>query len=195
MTPSAAAGRWDAVIVAGGRGSRLGGESKPDLVVGGQALLDRALAAVDGADAVVVVGGPRREVARWTVEEPPGAGPAAALAAGLAELARDRQPAALTVVLGVDTPRAGEAVPLVVGAADASSGAGAWIVDAEGVPQYLLAAYPTEALAGRCGGETAGMSLRRLVAGLRMREVDDAGGLAKDLDTWEDAQFWKERLG
>ncbi|WP_062303905.1 molybdenum cofactor guanylyltransferase [Demequina subtropica] len=195
MTPLSPAARWDAVIVAGGRGSRLGGESKPDLVVGGRSLLDRAVEAVAGAEAVVVVGGPRRDGLRWTVEDPPGSGPAAALAAGLASLAIDREPAGLTVVLGVDTPRATEAVPLVVGAADASSGVGAWIVDAEGVPQYLLAAYPTDALAGRCGGDTTGLSLRRLVAGLPMREVDDADGLAKDLDTWDDAQFWKERLG
>ncbi|SEI97042.1 molybdenum cofactor guanylyltransferase [Demequina mangrovi] len=190
---SAPHARWDAVIVAGGRGSRLDGESKPDLVVGGEPLLDRTLAAVAGADAAVVVGGPRREGARWTVENPPGSGPAAALAAGLAELARDREPASVTVVLGVDTPLAAVAVPRLIAAAGPSQGA--WLVDLEGIPQYLVAAYPTGALSARCGEDLGGASLRRLVAGLDMREITDGDGLAKDVDTWDDVRFWKERLG
>ena len=185
---------FDAIIVAGGAGSRLGGASKPDLDVGGTRLLDRALAAVAGAAAVVVVGGPRREGVPWTVEDPPGSGPAAGLAAGLAALAADgRVPSAVTVVLGVDTPLAGAAVPALAAAAD--GGRGAWLVDAEGFAQPLLAAYPTAGLAARCGGSHVGVSLRRLVDGLPMGEVADVDGVARDLDTWDDARWWKELLG
>ncbi|WP_082099102.1 molybdenum cofactor guanylyltransferase [Demequina iriomotensis] len=207
---------WDSVIVAGGRGSRLGGVSKPDLEVGGRALLDRALDAVSGAAAVVIVGGPRRDGVRWTVESPAGSGPAAAVAAGLAELSRGRVPSAVTVVLGVDTPRAAEVVPALLAAASitpepvgAAPGVdergvvepgvvapprGAWIVDAAGFPQPLLAAYPTAPLAARCVGDLEGTSLRRLVSGVEMVTVADVDGASRDLDTWDDAQYWKERM-
>ena len=47
---------YDAIIVAGGRGTRLGGVSKPDLSVGGMPLLDRTLVAVAGAQFAVIVG-------------------------------------------------------------------------------------------------------------------------------------------
>ena len=79
---------FDAVVLAGGAASRLGGADKPSVRIGGQTLLDAALAACAAAGRTVVVG-PRREVGRnvaWTREEPAGAGPAAALAAGLAAL-------------------------------------------------------------------------------------------------------------
>jgi molybdopterin-guanine dinucleotide biosynthesis protein A len=75
----------DAIVLAGGRGARLGGVDKADLVVGGQTLLERALAATAGANRTVVVG-PRRPTSRpvtWAREHPPGGGPVAALAAGL----------------------------------------------------------------------------------------------------------------
>ncbi|WP_169746504.1 molybdenum cofactor guanylyltransferase [Demequina phytophila] len=185
--------RFDAMIIAGGRGMRLGGVSKPDLVVGGRPLLDLALEAVAGAACVAVVGGPQRDRVRWTVEDPPGSGPAAALAAGMAELARDREPSPLTVVLGVDTPLAGEAVPPLVAAASATRGA--WVVDEEGCPQFLLAAYPTASLAPRCAANLADASLRRLVGDLPMTAVGDSRGLSRDLDTPDDQRYWKERMG
>jgi CTP:molybdopterin cytidylyltransferase MocA len=71
---------YDAVILAGGRGSRLGA-SKPDLRVGGLRLLDIALAAASGAGRIVVVGDVDvpTGVLR-TREEPAFGGPVAALA-------------------------------------------------------------------------------------------------------------------
>ncbi|MDN4476535.1 NTP transferase domain-containing protein [Demequina sp. SYSU T00192] len=187
------ADRWDAIVVAGGRGSRLGGVSKPELVVGGSTLLERALDAVAGAASVVVVGGPRAEGVRWTVEEPAGGGPAAAVAAGIAELAREREPAPVTAVLGVDTPLAGEVLPPLLDAA--ADDRGAWAVDAGGFAQQLLAVYPTSMLAERCTGDLAGTSLRRLVEGIPMAGLSASGDLARDLDTREDEDYWKERLG
>lgn len=194
MTEDAASQAFDAIIVAGGRGSRLGGASKPDLDVGGTSLLTRALRAVDRAALTVIVGGPRPLGVRWTVEEPAGSGPAAALAAGLAALRGDgREPSPVTVVIAVDTPLAAQAVPGLVAAADADRGA--WLVDGDAVAQPLLAAYPTRLLASRCDGDLEGASLRRLVGELPMREIVDDGGVSRDLDTWEDALWWKERLG
>lgn len=76
-----------AVILAGGNGTRLGGVDKPGLALDGRSLLDRAIAAVPGGR-VVVVGPPRRTVGDVirTVEDPPGSGPAAAIAAGIVAL-------------------------------------------------------------------------------------------------------------
>ncbi|MGH8776871.1 MAG: NTP transferase domain-containing protein, partial [Jiangellaceae bacterium] len=48
--------RWDAVVLAGGRGSRLGGVDKPALRIGGRTLLDTALVATAAARSTVVVG-------------------------------------------------------------------------------------------------------------------------------------------
>ena len=87
---------FDAVILAGGRGTRLGGADKPGLIVGRQALLGSVVSAVTsaGAGRVVVVGPERpaalspqarRERVRYTLEEPRGGGPVAALRCGLGE--------------------------------------------------------------------------------------------------------------
>ena len=214
---------WDAVVIAGGAGSRLGGASKPELVVGGVALVDRTLAAVAGARAVMLVGGPRREGVGWTVEDPPRSGPAAAVAAGVAALAAAARgggvgagagapagPAPWTVVLGVDTPRAEQAVQALLTAREGDGGAlvdgatscdgvtsfdGAWLVDGEGREQPLVAVYRTRVLAAHAEGDLIGASLRRLVGGLAMIAVPDTAGLSRDLDTWDDARFWKETLG
>jgi molybdopterin-guanine dinucleotide biosynthesis protein A len=96
---------YDAIILAGGRASRLGGVQKAAVEIGGRALLDIALEASAGAKRIVVVGpdelrrDPRggdaasvrlvREDAasvRLAREEPPFGGPVAGIAAGLAAL-------------------------------------------------------------------------------------------------------------
>jgi molybdopterin-guanine dinucleotide biosynthesis protein A len=81
---------FDAVVLAGGGGRRLGGVDKGGLVVAGVPLLDRVLLAAAGARHTVVVGEPR-PIARpvtWAREDPPGGGPLAGLAAGLSVLAQ-----------------------------------------------------------------------------------------------------------
>jgi molybdopterin-guanine dinucleotide biosynthesis protein A len=78
--------RYDAIVLAGGRGSRLGHVDKPGLTVGDATLLDRVLAAVSDAERTIVVG-PRRATSRpviWCRESPAGGGPVAAVAAGCA---------------------------------------------------------------------------------------------------------------
>ena len=74
-----------AILLAGGRGSRMGGVSKPLLEVGGMTLLDAALRAARdvGADPIIVVGPPDDAHAglTWVREDPPFGGPAAAIMA------------------------------------------------------------------------------------------------------------------
>jgi molybdopterin-guanine dinucleotide biosynthesis protein A len=89
---------YAAVILAGGEASRLGGGGlKATRPVRGTPLLSRVLAAVDGAQRAVVVGPPELaslvpQDTLLTREEPPGGGPVAALAAGLAALGRAPAP-------------------------------------------------------------------------------------------------------
>ncbi|MFD5080606.1 NTP transferase domain-containing protein, partial [Streptomyces sp. NPDC058371] len=92
---------YDAVVLAGGAARRLGGADKPGVRVGGRALLDRVLAACAGAATTVVVARPRataRPVV-WAHEDPPGAGPVAALEAGLRHTTAE-----YVVVLSADLP-------------------------------------------------------------------------------------------
>lgn len=112
----------DALVLAGGRARRLGGVSKPDVVVAGRRLLAHVLDAaragtVDGPrrtvvvapEAVVVPDGVLR-----TLEDPPDGGPVAGIAAGLAVLggprAADAVPGAPDVP-GADRALAGPASP------------------------------------------------------------------------------------
>lgn len=133
---------YDAVVLAGGRARRLGGVDKPGLVVGGRALLDRVLDAVADAASTVVVGParPTTRPVRWALEEPPGGGPAAALAAGL-PLGR----APWVAVLAADLPllRAGDVQLLRERAA---GGDGAVLLDGDGRPQWLAGVWRRSAL-------------------------------------------------
>jgi molybdenum cofactor guanylyltransferase len=133
---------YDAVVLAGGASRRMG-QDKPSLYVGELTLLDRVLSSVPTAQRVVVVG-PERPVTRdvaWTQEDPPGAGPVAALAAGLALVEAPR-----TVLLAADLPFV---APATVGALLAALGPeldGAVLVDDGGRDQYLCSAWRTDAL-------------------------------------------------
>ncbi|MFD6263566.1 molybdenum cofactor guanylyltransferase [Micromonospora chalcea] len=94
---------YAAVVLAGGAARRMGGVDKPGRPVGGRPMLHRVLAAVADADQRIVVGpsGPLPDGVRTTREEPPGGGPVAATAAGLALL----DPATTTVaLLAADLP-------------------------------------------------------------------------------------------
>lgn len=77
------------IVLGGGEGRRLGGVSKPDLLLGGRRLLDRVLDAGSGCAPLVVVAPDSVEVPSGvlrTLEDPPAGGPVAGIAAGLALL-------------------------------------------------------------------------------------------------------------
>ncbi|MCX5068306.1 NTP transferase domain-containing protein [Micromonospora lupini] len=96
-------GTYAAVVLAGGAARRMGGVDKPARPVGGLSMRDRVLAAVGDAAPRVLVG-PGDGVAdgvRVTREDPPGGGPVAAMAAGLALLDPDTT---LVAVLAADLP-------------------------------------------------------------------------------------------
>ena len=157
---------FSAVILAGGRATRLGGADKPGLEIAGQTLLATVVTACQGAgaDRIVVVGPEHRRLPVCFVrEEPAGAGPVAALRRGLAELAGP-DAGDQVAVLAADLPflRAGQLRRL---RAAADSHGGAVLADDEGYPQWLTGCWPRRRLtdaAGRYGGS----SLRGLMTPL-----------------------------
>jgi molybdopterin-guanine dinucleotide biosynthesis protein A len=179
---------YDAVVLAGGRARRLGGASKPDVEVGGIALLDHALAAVAGASHRVVVG--PAQVARpgiaTVLEDPPDGGPVAGLAAGLAALPADGPE--LVVVLACDVPRAGRVIPALLAAVGDADGAR--MVGADGHAQHLVAVYRRTALRTALDALPGvhGAAVHGLVGGLRLVDVVDDEGATADADTWADVE-------
>ncbi|MEU8111360.1 NTP transferase domain-containing protein [Micromonospora sp. NPDC048947] len=96
-------GTYAAVVLAGGAARRMGGLDKPALPVGGRPMRDRVLAAVTDATQRVLVGAADAVPAgvRVVREDPPGGGPVAAAAAGLALLDPD---ITLVALLAADLP-------------------------------------------------------------------------------------------
>jgi molybdopterin-guanine dinucleotide biosynthesis protein A len=159
-----------AVVLAGGAARRLGGAPKPARTVAGVPLLIRVLDAVRHADPRIVVGprladGPND--VHYTREHPPGGGPVAATAAGLALVGADVD---LVAVLGADLPL------LTVDAVDRLRRAVtdevdlAVYVDGDGRPQWMCGVWRRASLARRLDGiaEPAGLGMRRLADGLRL---------------------------
>jgi molybdopterin-guanine dinucleotide biosynthesis protein A len=173
---------FDAVVLAGGRGTRLGGVDKAVIEIGGLTLLERALRAVRAAETVVAVGPRRRSDlrVRWVREDPPGAGPVHALGAGLRQVKAE-----VVVVLAVDHPLVTEGTisSLVEATADRE---GAAVCDSAGHLQPLVAAYQRDVLVERMEalGRTQDAAMRELVIGLDIAAILDAGA-AMDCDTWE----------
>lgn len=178
---------FDAVVLAGGRGSRLGGVVKADVEVGGRALLDHVVAGLSGAAAVVVVGPPAvtRPGVDRVLEDPPGGGPVAGLAAGLARLGTSGAPT--VVVLACDIPRGTAAIPALLAAAEGADGARLLSGDH---PQHLAAVYRRAALDAAFArlGDPAGVSMRTLLEGLDLVDVPDPDDLGADADTWSDVR-------
>lgn len=131
-----------ALILAGGRGTRMGGVDKPGLLVHGRRLLDIALSATAHLDAVVVVGPHRPELdpgITQTQETPAGAGPVEAIWAGLS--ATRLPDDAVVVVLASDLPHI-EAVSIdALIAATSTDSPVTCAVDENNRTQFLLSAW------------------------------------------------------
>ncbi len=140
---------FDAVVLAGGRGTRLGGTDKPGLIVGDQTLLGSVVSAVTsaGADRIVVVGPERPGTdgrIRYAREDPPGRGPVAALACGL-----DQVSAPAVVLLAADLPFLRPAhITRLLSALAARPDPGVVLLDDSARPQWLVSAWVTARLRG-----------------------------------------------
>lgn len=176
-----------AIVLAGGSGRRLGGVAKPLLTIEGTALLVRVLTAVPDARPAIVVGPPAlRSVlpgdVTLTREEPPGAGPVAAIRAGIALV----PPTVTTVaVLAGDLPFVTAAVLSRLRRA-LGKGDVALLTDAGGRRQYLLGVWRTHALRTALS-QTRSAAMRDLMALVRVTEVAPGPGQPWfDCDTPED---------
>lgn len=175
------------VILAGGAARRLGGIDKPMLAPGGPPLLHRAVAALAGADPIVVVGPTREGLpgVRWTREDPPGAGPVAALAAGLALVDTD-----LVAVLAADLPRIRQATVdrLVAALLATQDAAGAVLVDQRRHRQWLVGVWRAARLRGVLPKRPENAALRSTLHTLSIVEVVAGVGEADDVDTPADLE-------
>lgn len=175
-----------AVILAGGRGERLGGVNKALLEIGGKRLLDRVRDALAGCGPVLLsVGGAPFEVAGFPVEQQvldlatDYGGPLAGVAAAIERLAGE--PPDLLLSVAVDTPFfpadfVARALPLL----DAAPAV---------LAAYAGQSYPTNALwrfaalrtlPAQVRAGTAPHSLKRLAAALGAAPLDYAAGAAED---------------
>lgn len=155
---------YTAVILAGGKAARLGGQAKPQLVVGGRPILAAVLDAVADAQNRIVVGPPQPAPPDVLVvrEQPAGGGPVAALRAGLAEVSTD-----VVVVVAGDLPFLSPSA--VHGLLERLTGDGVMAVDDTGRDQYLLGAWRTAALRGAVAATRGPAPLRRMLAPVAVR--------------------------
>ncbi|MCQ1950683.1 NTP transferase domain-containing protein [Arthrobacter sp. zg-Y859] len=202
---------YDAVILAGGRSTRLGGTPKALLLAGERTLLETTLAAVPDARNVAVAGPP--ELAKLlgsTVpagcpgrpllvrEEPAYAGPAAAVGAAVAALAaladgnRDSGESPWTMVLACDMPQVAAAVRALLAAAAVPPAESLLAVDSSGTRQPLAALYRTAdlraAVDSLAAEGLANKPMKALLARVQWRGVDVPPTSTADVDTWNDAQ-------
>lgn len=180
-----------AVVLAGGTSSRMLGADKLDVAFRDRALLSHTISGLARCGEVVVVGPVRTTVsAEFAVtfvrEDPPGGGPAAAVAAALDVVSTD-----FVFLAGGDMPFAGQLLPELLRQADGDDEHEAWVfVDEESVAQSLGGLYRTAALRRVTGAApVANSSLKRLLAQLNVLSlVDLAGGRLGlvDIDTPDD---------
>lgn len=173
--------RFDAIVLAGGEGERLGGVDKAMLRRGRTTLLDTVLVAAGAADRIICVGPERPTAASviWCREEPAGGGPVAAIQAGIAQAT-----AGTVCVLACDLPLIdGPTVRRLVAGTKGKDGCVA--LDPSGRVQYLAAAYNRARLQRALqGAAVGGMSMRELTSGFSL--VTLRADTVVDVDTDDD---------
>lgn len=183
-----------AVLLVGGRSTRMGGGVKPLLEVGGQTLLSRAMGAMTDARCapIIVVGAELQSGAPvvWAREDPPFSGPAAGIAAAVSALDHDGgsgDAPEWTLVLAGDLPHVARVTArLAAAAAAALPRTDAVVFTADGHPQWLAGVYRTRALRDAVhavADELAGLSCHALLGGLDITWLTDEDGITADIDT------------
>ncbi len=195
MTTRRAASDLGAILLAGGRASRVGGAAKPLFEVGGRTILASTVAAVADAGAWPItvaadVLDPDLEV-DWVREDPPFGGPVAGTVAAL-EAWTEAAPA-WTFLLACDLPAAPAVVALL--AADLrllpADSDGICLGDASSRPQWLTGIYRTAALrraAAALPDRGRNAPVRALIDDLAITVVAAPADLTDDIDTWEDLE-------
>jgi molybdopterin-guanine dinucleotide biosynthesis protein A len=186
----------DAIVLAGGRGVRLGGQqlgAKALIPLAGWPLADHVLLAVSGAHTRIQVG-PRRTALGSPVfctERPAGGGPVAGIAAALPLVERP-----LVAVLAGDLPFIGDALALLSRCAGPGGRDVGVLVDTSGRTNYLAAVWRTEALRAAIAalGPPAGRPVRALYERADVERVPDFDACSADVDTPADRQAAEQRI-
>lgn len=183
-----------AIVLTGGRSSRMGGRHKPGIVVDGSSVIDRTLSALWSAapEAQVIIAGSDAGLSqhlqhKTTVvrEHPPFSGPVAGVAAALETIPAS---ASVVLLLGGDTPFLSDST---IGRLLSSTTAGAAVtscLDSTGHLQYLCSAWQYEVFRAQVEriGEPAGVPLRALFEGLSPECIACDPDELRDIDTPED---------
>jgi molybdopterin-guanine dinucleotide biosynthesis protein A len=213
-----------AIVLAGGRGVRLGGShlgAKALIRLAGWPLADHVLLAASFAATRVQVGPARIALGSpvFCLERPAGAGPVAAIAAAL-----DRIGEPSVAVLAGDLPFIGPALAELQRCVTAGPSSGserasrarsaeerssftdepsreeavdaAVLVDTGGRINYLAAVWRTEALRAAVAAlpSTANAAVRALYEGARIAHVPDFDACSADVDTPDDLRSAAERI-
>jgi molybdopterin-guanine dinucleotide biosynthesis protein A len=184
---------FDALILAGGRGSRMGPPAKPLHKLAGWPMLDHVVLACSAANRQIVVGPSRIGIGEplFCREQPAGSGPVAAISAGLRHVT---QPVVL--VLAADLPFiAGALGPLRALLASGSAEAAA-LVEPTGRVNHLAAAWRTAALYAALDrlGEPAGRPVRALYDSVEVGYLPDFDAFGADCDTPVDLRLAESRI-
>ncbi len=176
---------YAAVVLSGGRATRLGGTDKAGVEVDGRTLLARVLDAVGDAAEIVVVGEavPTGRPVTFVVEDPRHGGPVAGLLTGRDAL---RACPAYLAVLAVDMPHLTPGTLTRLRAA-ATGRDGAALTDPDGRRQLALVldtARLDEVAPER--EDRHGHPVHRLLADLDLVDVASRGQEHRDVDTWAD---------
>ncbi|UDY23342.1 molybdenum cofactor guanylyltransferase [Nocardioides sp. Kera G14] len=178
---------WAAIILAGGRGSRLDGVDKAGIEIAGRTMLEWSLDACIDASEVVVVGEhvPTDRPVTFTRESPRFGGPVAGLLTGVDALLR--RPAYVGV-LAVDMPHLTMGtMRRLTDAAESAGGDGAALVDPTGRRQLAMVLRRDRLLEVRPSYEAQhSMALHALLSPLSLADVPAVGDEHRDIDTWTD---------
>jgi len=180
--------QWTTVVLAGGRGSRLGNDDKAAVTISGTSALDHLLASLPQRVPVVIAGPthPTRRPVTFRQEKPIHGGPVAGIASALEAVSTP-----VTALLAVDMPWAGGLLQRLIAEFASCEAAALVPVDRSGFRQPLCAVVRTEALrrALRQLGDPGGRSMRDLMSliDIRERPLSEAEmGMVDDIDTPDD---------
>lgn len=180
------------IVLAGGTGKRLGGCSKPDLLIAGDRLISWTLSFLPKVPTVVVA--PEEvevpEKVFLTMEEPPGSGPAAGIVAGWHRLAASFvfSPSDIIGVCPVDAPLSGFALrqlgrQLQEMNEDGSGKEKILLGQVGEVTQYVLGAFTVRALMEMARSNPLNRSVRGLLGEIGFGTREISANYARDLDT------------
>ena len=188
MTDTAAA-----ILLAGGRGTRLGGADKAALALGESTFLDLLVTSLASTCAPLIVVGPTPTMplshpVLTTQEQPPGGGPLAGIAAGI-----DLVPSHTTwcAVVACDTPFGARAFPDLFAATHHNDADAFLATDSTGRPQPLVALYRVAPLrravtALNADNAVVNQPVRRLFTALSAHHVAVHDVWTRDVDTPDD---------